>query len=232
MVERAEQGGVSPAEVSADSMRCAGHGASTWTATPRLTQAALLAGAGRREQAIARGGASGGRASPRTSRPGWCSVPGAAVHRRRTAADARPAPARHAQSAAGRAPQGRGPGRAPSVPSTAAGRGAARPARLPAAGRVAVGAGTAVFVCGWCFSPNAGVRSLELVVRRRAPAADGTGHAARRRLPGAAPGDRPVRHGRPSSGPGLARGPVSAQLSLRASGEWRGFDPGGPRATA
>ena len=29
---------------------------------------------------------------------------------------------------------------------------------------IEVGAGTAVFVCGWCFSPRASVRSLELVV--------------------------------------------------------------------
>jgi Glycosyl transferase family 2 len=29
---------------------------------------------------------------------------------------------------------------------------------------LAVGAGTAVFVCGWCFSPSAGIRSLEFVV--------------------------------------------------------------------
>ncbi len=29
---------------------------------------------------------------------------------------------------------------------------------------VAVGAGTALFVCGWCFSPNARIRSLQFIV--------------------------------------------------------------------
>jgi hypothetical protein len=37
--------------------------------------------------------------------------------------------------------------------------------QLPA--ELAVGAGTALFVCGWCFSPRAGVRSLEFVIDGR-----------------------------------------------------------------
>ncbi len=59
---------------------------------------------------------------------------------------------------------------------------------------IAVGAGTALFVCGWCFSPAARIRSLSLRARRRGPAGGRCAHAAARSVPSAAPGSRPVRH--------------------------------------
>ncbi len=57
-----------------------------------------------------------------------------------------------------------------------------------------VGAGTAVFVSGWCFSPQARIRSLSFVLDGDAQPVGRSAHAAARSVPSAASGARSVRH--------------------------------------
>ncbi len=95
-----------------------------------------------------------------------------------------------------------------------------------------MGAGTALFVCGWCFSPRAGVRSLELLVDGRPQPLMAHGMPRSDVFKALHPDARPVCHRRPGLRPGSQRGSLAAQLSLGLLGDRARSRPANPVPTA